>query len=108
MHRGDLAQPIGVRGEAFHVKRLVLLPIQLYRRWLSPALPARCRYEPSCSRYAEESIQRFGVLKGGLLAIWRLLRCNPFSNGGFDPVRENFTFRVGPIDPAVYHDEVKP
>lgn len=89
------------------MKRLALLPIGAYRRWISPAFPARCRYEPSCSRYAEEAIQRFGLFKGGLLALWRLLRCNPFSNGGFDPVRETFTLRVGPIDPAVYHDEVK-
>lgn len=89
------------------MKRIALVPIAFYRRWVSPALPARCRYEPSCSRYAEEAIQRFGLFKGGLLAVWRLLRCNPFSNGGFDPVRENFTLRVGPIDPAVYHDEVK-
>lgn len=90
------------------MKRIALAPIAFYRRWLSPALPARCRYEPTCASYAEQSIQRFGVLKGGLLAAWRLLRCNPFSNGGFDPVREHFTLRVGPVDPAVYHDEVKP
>lgn len=90
------------------MKRLALVPIAFYRRWISPALAPRCRYEPSCSRYAEEAIERFGLFKGGLLALWRLLRCNPFSNGGFDPVREHFTFRVGPIDPAVYHDEVRP
>jgi putative membrane protein insertion efficiency factor len=89
------------------VKRLALIPIALYRRWISPGLPRRCRYEPTCSAYAEEAIRRFGLARGGLLAAWRLLRCNPFSNGGFDPVPRRFTLRVGPIDPAVYHGEVK-
>lgn len=89
------------------MKRLALFPIIAYRRWISPGLPRRCRYEPTCSAYAEESIRRFGIARGGLLAIWRLLRCNPFSNGGFDPVPKSFTLRVGPVDPAVYHGEVK-
>jgi putative membrane protein insertion efficiency factor len=90
------------------VKRLLLAPISAYQRLISPALPRRCRYEPTCSAYAMTAIRRFGPLRGSLLAIWRLLRCNPFSNGGFDPVPERFTLRVGPVDPAVYHGEVKP
>ena len=89
------------------MKRLLVTMITAYRRFLSPALPRRCRYEPSCSVYAITAIRRFGALRGSLLAGWRLLRCNPFSNGGFDPVPERFTLRVGPIDPAVYHGEVK-
>jgi uncharacterized protein len=89
------------------VKRLLLAPIRLYQRLLSPALPRRCRYEPTCSAYAVTAIHRFGALRGTLLAVWRLLRCNPFSHGGFDPVPERFTLRVGPVDPAVYHGEVK-
>lgn len=89
------------------MKRFALLPIGAYRRWISPGLPRRCRYEPTCSAYAEESIQRFGLVRGSVLAVWRLLRCNPFSNGGFDPVPDRFTLRVGPVDPAVYHGEVK-
>lgn len=89
------------------MKRIALVPISIYRRWISPGLPRRCRYEPTCSAYAEESIRRFGFTRGILLAAWRLLRCNPFSNGGFDPVPKKFTLRVGPIDPAVYHGEVK-
>lgn len=89
------------------MKRLVTAPIQAYQRWISPVMPRRCRYEPTCSAYAVESIQRFGPFRGLLLAAWRLLRCNPFSDGGFDPVRDDFTLRVGPIDPAVYHGEVK-
>lgn len=86
---------------------MTLAVIRLYQRLLSPVLPRRCRYEPTCSAYAAESIRRFGLLRGSLLAAWRLLRCNPFSDGGFDPVRERFTLSVGPVDPAVYHGEVE-
>jgi putative membrane protein insertion efficiency factor len=89
------------------VKRLLLALISAYRRLISPAIPRRCRYEPSCSVYAATAIRRFGPLRGVLLATWRLLRCNPFSNGGFDPVPRRFTLRVGPVDPAVYHAKVK-
>ena len=89
------------------MKRALLAPIRAYQRWLSPSLPRRCRYEPTCSAYAVESIRRFGV-RGLLLAIWRLLRCNPLSHGGFDPVPDRFTLRVGPVDPATYHGEVHP
>ena len=88
--------------------RLFTAPIRLYSRAVSPALPRRCKYEPTCSSYAVEAVERFGVVRGLLLAAWRLLRCNPFSHGGFDPVRERFTLRVGPMDPAVYHGEVPP
>lgn len=84
------------------MKRLLLAPIDAYQRWISPSLPRRCRYEPSCSEYAAQSIRRFG-LRGVLLAVWRLLRCNPFSHGGFDPVPDRFTLRVGPVDPTEYH-----
>lgn len=87
------------------MKRALLVPIAAYRRWLSPALPRRCRYEPSCSAYAAASIRRFGAIRGLLLAAWRLLRCNPFSHGGFDPVPDRFTLRVGPLDPTEYHGE---
>jgi putative membrane protein insertion efficiency factor len=87
------------------VKRALLTAIGVYQRRVSPALPPRCRYEPSCSSYGAEAITRFGVLRGSLLAAWRLLRCNPFSHGGFDPVPERFTLKVGPIDPAVHHGE---
>jgi uncharacterized protein len=89
------------------VKRIFLAPIRAYQRRISPALPRRCRYEPTCSTYAVESIERFGVLRGFLLATWRLLRCNPFSHGGFDPVPDKFTLRRGPVDPSEYHGEVK-
>lgn len=72
---------------------LILLPIRAYRRFISPALPARCRYYPTCSAYAEEAIRELGVIRGTILAGWRLLRCNPLSNGGLDPVSERKLFR---------------
>jgi len=89
------------------VKRIVLAPIAAYGRWISPSRPRRCRYEPTCSAYATESIERFGVVRGLLLASWRLLRCNPFSHGGFDPVPDKFTLRVSPVDPAEHHGEAR-
>jgi uncharacterized protein len=71
----------------------VLAPIQLYRRFISPALPRRCRYEPTCSAYAVEAVREFGVLRGMILAAWRLLRCNPFTRGGYDPVEAQTLFK---------------
>jgi putative membrane protein insertion efficiency factor len=87
------------------VKRFALAPILAYQRWISPLRPRRCRYEPTCSAYAREAIERFGAARGLLLGAWRLLRCNPFSHGGFDPVPDRFTLRVGPVDPTEYHGE---
>ncbi|HEY1539101.1 MAG TPA: membrane protein insertion efficiency factor YidD [Solirubrobacteraceae bacterium] len=66
--------------------RLVQAPIVLYQRAISPALPRRCKYEPTCSAYAVRALRDFGILRGLVLAAWRLLRCNPFSHGGYDPV----------------------
>jgi len=67
--------------------RIVQAPIVLYQRVISPALPQRCRYAPSCSAYAVQALQDFGILRGLVLAAWRVLRCNPFSHGGYDPVQ---------------------
>ncbi len=89
------------------MKRLLFGLIGGYRRWLSPALQRRCRYEPSCSAYALAAIERFGVVRGLLLGGWRVLRCNPLSHGGFDPIPEHFTLRVGPVDPVDYHGGVR-
>ena len=67
--------------------RMVLLaPIRLYQRVISPALPQRCKYYPSCSHYAVQAIREHGILRGLALAVWRVLRCNPWSHGGYDPV----------------------
>ncbi|NLJ70352.1 MAG: membrane protein insertion efficiency factor YidD [Clostridiaceae bacterium] len=60
--------------------------IRLYQKRISPTKPPRCRYFPSCSQYAIEAIQTWGFIKGIFLSIWRILRCNPFSRGGYDPV----------------------
>lgn len=73
----------------------VTAPIRLYSAVISPALPRRCKYEPTCSRYAIEAVAEFGVLRGIVLAAWRLLRCNPFSHGGYDPVQAQRVFRRG-------------
>jgi putative membrane protein insertion efficiency factor len=90
------------------VKRALLAGIGAYQRWISSARPRRCRFEPTCSAYAVESVERFGVLRGMTLAAWRLLRCNPFSHGGFDPVPERFRLRgLGHIHPADHHGEAK-
>ncbi len=78
------------------VRRLAVAPIRVYQRVLSPALPRSCRYEPSCSHYAAQAIGEFGILRGLVLAGWRLLRCNPFSHGGFDPVEAQRLFRPRP------------
>jgi putative membrane protein insertion efficiency factor len=72
---------------------VVLAPIRLYQRFISPALPPRCRYYPTCSAYAVQAIERFGILRGSVLAAWRLLRCNPLSPGGYDPVSAQRLFR---------------
>ena len=69
------------------------LPIRLYQRVISPALPQRCKYHPSCSSYALQAIRSYGILRGVVLAAWRLLRCNPWSHGGFDPVEQQRLFR---------------
>ena len=67
-------------------RETAVAPLRAYQRVLSPLLPNRCKYHPSCSEYAVQAIRSFGVLRGLLLAAWRLLRCNPLSDGGFDPV----------------------
>lgn len=90
------------------MKRALLALISAYQRWVSPRLPRRCRYEPTCSAYAVEALRRHGAARGSVLATWRLLRCNPLSHGGFDPVPKRFTLRVKPMDPAEYHREAHP
>lgn len=68
------------------MKSLMLAMLRFYKRWISPAFPPSCRYVPTCSEYAMEAVERYGALRGGLMATWRLLRCHPFAKGGLDPV----------------------
>jgi putative membrane protein insertion efficiency factor len=81
---------------------LLLLIIKTYQRWISPALPSSCKYHPSCSSYAAQSLQRHGAGKGTLLAGWRVLKCNPFSEGGVNPIPERGRWR------AEMHTDGKP
>jgi uncharacterized protein len=74
------------------LRRAVTAPIRLYQRTLSRAVSPRCKYEPSCSRYAVQAIERYGILRGLVLAAWRVLRCNPWSHGGYDPVEHQRLF----------------
>jgi putative membrane protein insertion efficiency factor len=78
------------------VSAVLLAPIRLYQRVISPALPKRCKYHPSCSQYAIEALRRYGPLRGSVLAAWRVLRCNPWSHGGVDPVERQQVFRARP------------
>jgi uncharacterized protein len=77
-------------------RALVLAPIVVYQKLISPAIPRRCKYEPTCSRYAVGAVREYGILKGLVLAGWRLLRCNPWSYGGYDPVENQRVFRTRP------------
>ena len=78
-------------------RAIFLLPVRLYQRLMSPLMPARCKYHPTCSAYAVEAVRSYGVARGTVLAAWRLLRCNPLSNGGVDPVEAQRLFRRRPI-----------
>jgi uncharacterized protein len=68
------------------VARVLLVPINIYRQWISPVLPPSCRFEPSCSAYAVEALTTHGALRGSWLTVRRLLRCGPWHPGGYDPV----------------------
>ncbi len=68
------------------MKRIFLFFIRLYRKFISPLFPPKCRFYPTCSAYAYEAIEKYGALKGGLLAVKRILKCHPFNKGGYDPV----------------------
>lgn len=75
-------------------RNVALAPIVVYQRLISPAIPRRCKYEPTCSRYAVEAIREYGILRGAVLAAWRLLRCNPWSYGGYDPIDAQRVFHT--------------
>ena len=74
----------------------LLAPIRAYQRWISPGLPRRCKYEPTCSDYAVEAIRELGPARGIVLASWRLLRCNPLSDGGIDDLADRRLLRDVP------------
>jgi putative membrane protein insertion efficiency factor len=96
------------------MKRLLLAMLALYRYWVSPAIhtlfPASCKYHPTCSRYASEAIEIHGALRGSWMAMRRLMRCHPFSRGGFDPVPLSIDGKhisgkhVSPASTATLHD----
>jgi hypothetical protein len=82
------------------LRRVVVAPIRAYQLLLSPVVGQRCKYYPSCSEYAAQAVQRYGILRGLVLAGWRLLRCNPWSRGGFDPVEEQRLFKPRAAAPS--------
>jgi hypothetical protein len=69
------------------MRALTLAILRIYKRWVSPMLPSACRYYPTCSEYAMEAVERYGVLRGVWMGVKRIARCHPFHQGGFDPVR---------------------
>ena len=72
---------------------VLLLPLRAYSRFISPMLPARCKYYPTCSAYAEQAVRELGVVRGTIVAAWRLARCNPWSHGGVDELADRRLFR---------------
>ncbi len=68
------------------MKRALLWLIRGYQNWVSPMLPSACRFQPTCSEYGYQAIAKYGIIRGGAMAVWRVLRCNPFNKGGYDPV----------------------
>lgn len=79
------------------MKTIIIRFIRLYQKYISPMKKPCCRFYPTCSSYAIEAIEKKGVIKGGLMSVWRVLRCNPFGKGGFDPVEkaeQNITGKI--------------
>ncbi len=84
-------------------KRALFALIWVYRKLVSPLVRNRCKYHPSCSRYAVDAVRRYGVVKGTVLAVWRVLRCNPLSDGGVDYVRNQRVFKDTGAQQPVTH-----
>ena len=74
-------------------RAIAVAPVRFYQRAISPAIPRRCRYHPTCSQYAIDAVRQYGILRGLALAGWRLLRCNPWSHGGGDFAEDQKRFR---------------
>lgn len=79
------------------MRRLILLPVRFYQYCISPVIPPHCRHHPTCSHYMVEAVQKHGVIYGVWLGAKRLLRCHPFSKGGFDPVPEKVVIKVNKV-----------
>jgi putative membrane protein insertion efficiency factor len=77
------------------MKSLSLQALRIYKRWVSPLFPPSCRYVPTCSEYAIEAVERYGAMRGGAMAAWRILRCHPLATGGLDPAVKAGTGRDG-------------
>ena len=75
------------------LRELFLLPLHLYRAVISPNLAPRCKYYPSCSAYGVQAVRELGVIRGSIVAAWRVMRCNPFSHGGVDELADRRLFR---------------
>lgn len=75
------------------LKKIIINLIQLYRKYLSPMKAVKCPYYPSCSEYGLEAVEKYGAIKGSALAAYRILRCNPFSKGGYDPVPDKIKIK---------------
>lgn len=86
--------------------RIALWLLELYKKLISPLLPASCRYVPSCSEYAQEAIARHGFFRGTILGAWRIFRCHPFSRGGYDPVPGSDVAKNAPSS-SLAQDSVK-
>ena len=86
------------------MRRAAIALIRVYQRAISPLLPRRCKYYPTCSAYAVQAIRSYGILRGSVLASWRLLRCNPFSHGGYDPLSAQTLFRAA--EPPASHSQL--
>jgi len=69
------------------MRKILIVVIKFYRKYISPMKTTKCPYYPTCSMYGLEAVEKYGVIKGGFMTVWRILRCNPFSKGGYDPVR---------------------
>ncbi len=86
---------------------VILAPIRFYQRFISPGLPRSCKYEPTCSVYAVSAVRELGVVRGSVVAAWRVLRCNPWSHGGWDPVSDRKLFRAHDCADGAHADEAK-
>lgn len=73
-----------------NMRKILIRSIEIYQKYISPMKNTKCPYIPSCSEYGKEAIIKYGVIVGSLMAIWRICRCNPFSQGGYDPVPKEF------------------